>query len=170
MVYSFIIADYDCQVLYSSVFDFADRRCVKEDITVNIVQQIKKEFDFNSSVTSNIVDGSENLSIDLETKGILNVKVMEVQKPTVWHSYSGCLYILVCDSSDNRILAARTLVILIRTFRDLLPRISNGISEFVSKANIVSLIVNTFIPSGQLLFFHNQAIQQVTKDLQKAVR
>ncbi|GFR18879.1 uncharacterized protein TNCT_373711 [Trichonephila clavata] len=171
MVNSFIIADLNSQVLYSSVFNFLDDPNSREEILNYFVQKVKKEFDFNVAVSSNInMDFSENSTSDTESKGIFNVKIHDVQKPVVWHSYCGCLYILVCDKTENRILAASTLFSLIRTLKDLLPKIINSSFELVQKADVVSLIVNTFLPNGQLLFLNNQATQLLIKDIQKALR
>ncbi|GIY60261.1 uncharacterized protein CDAR_28291 [Caerostris darwini] len=171
MVNSFIIADLNSQVLYSSVFNFLDDASSREELLNYFVEKVKKEFDFNTTVSNNRgMELSENVSFDTESKGIFNVKIKDIQKPIVWHSYCGCLYILVCDDTENRILAASTLFSIIRTLKDLLPKIMSSSSELVFKVDVVSLIVNSFLPSGQLLFLNNQAMQLLIKDIQKAVR
>ncbi|XP_054724590.1 uncharacterized protein LOC129234593 [Uloborus diversus] len=164
MVNFFIIADLNCKVLYSEVYNFSEASKHKVDVTSNIVQQVKKEFDFNFA-SSTDVDCSIS---DFDSNGIFNVKVQESLKPTVWHSFRGCLYILVCDDTDNRVLAARTLIIIIRTLRDILK--PNTLADFLSGADVISLILNTILPSGQLLFLHNQAVQQITKDIQRLAK
>ncbi|GBO40607.1 hypothetical protein AVEN_205246-1 [Araneus ventricosus] len=171
MVNSFIIADLNSQVLYSSVFNFLDDASSREELLNYFVEKVKKEYDFNAAVSSNRgMDFSENAGVDSEFKGIFNAKVKGVQKPIVWHSYCGCLYILVCDTTENRILAASILFSIIRTLRDLLPKLTTSSFELVLKADVVSLIVNTLLPNGQLLFLNNQAMQLLIKDLQKSLR
>lgn len=171
MVNSFIISDLNSQVLHSSVFDFLDDAGSREELLNSIVQKVKREFDFNSSVSSNNrMDFSDSSALDIESKGIFNIKVHDSQKPVVWHSYCGMLFILVCENTENRILAASTLFFLIRTLRDLVPKMMSNSSELVLKADVVSLIVNTFLPNGQLLFMNNQATQQLIKEIQKALR
>ncbi|KAG8185047.1 hypothetical protein JTE90_017068 [Oedothorax gibbosus] len=171
MVNSFVISDLNSQVLYSSVFNFVDDAGSREELLNSIVQRVKKEFDFNTSVSSsNRMDFSDSSALDIESKGIFNLKIQDSHKPVVWHSYCGCLFILVCENTENRILAASTLFFLIRTLRDFLPKMTSNSSELVFKADVVSLIANTFLPNGQLLFMNNQANQQLIKEIQKALR
>uniref|UniRef100_A0A2L2YI91 AP-5 complex subunit sigma-1 n=1 Tax=Parasteatoda tepidariorum TaxID=114398 RepID=A0A2L2YI91_PARTP len=171
MVHSFIIAETNYQVLFSSVFNFLEDPDDREKQIKYFAQRVKKEFEFNTSVSSNNFDDfSEAYIVDIETKGIFNLKLKNVEKQIVWHSYYGCLYILVCDQTDNRILAASTLFFLIKTIKDLLPKITLSHSEIVQKADVISVVVNTFMPCGQLLFINNQAAQQLIKDIQKAIR
>jgi len=173
MVHSVIISNLNCEILYSADFDF--NQTLNSENLSYIVRKVMVEFDFNFAVSnsynfSDITSMTGNPFKDFETKGVINIKIGDNYKSVVYHSFCGCIYIFVCDYSDNRLLAYRTLVLLIRTLRDIIPKMTSYTSEIVSNADVVSMVINTFVPSGQLLFLHDQAVQQVSKDLQKILR
>lgn len=196
MVYAFVIAEIQsCELLYSSVFEFGDTPKPKTvelqrgfvNLTVNdapdrsgilcsdrtiakVVQVVKNEYNFNCSVSSeNVGVPAESNEIEMETRGIINVRISSLEKIVLWRACYGMLCILICDKTENRMLAARTLVYLIRSILDHIPKIVSSTSEIISKGDVVSAIVNTFLPCGQLLFLHSSSIQLLNKDLNKII-
>ena len=170
MVLAFIISDLNCQILFSSVFDF-NQISLEKPVLFNIVRNVKSEFDFNyASFDTSYLDEINNSSQDFETKGIVNVKINNSYQPVIYQSYYGCFYILLCNFSDNRLLGYRTLSVIIQALRDIIPRTTNYTSQFIFREDAVSMVVNTFIPSGHMLFLNDQAVQQKYKDIQKQLR
>lgn len=170
MVLALIISDLNCQILFSSVFDFNQSSLEKSDL-FNVVRKVKSEFDFNySSLDASYSDDINNLFPDIEAKGIFNVKINNSYKSVIYQSYCGCLYIILCDFSDNRLLGYRTLTTIIQALRDIIPKTANYTSQFIFHEEAVSMVVNSFIPSGHMLFLNDQAVQQKYKDIQKQLR
>lgn len=170
MVLAFIISDLNGQILFSSVFDF-NQSSLEKPLLCNIVRNVRSEFDFNySSLDTTYTDDVSNLFPDFETKGIFNVKINNSYRPVIYQYYWGCLYILLCDFSDNRLLGYRTLTVIIQALRDIIPKTTNYTSQFIFHEEAVSMVVNSFIPSGQMLFLNDQAVQQKFKNIQKQLR
>lgn len=170
MVLAFIISDLNCQILFSSAFDF-NQSSLEKPLLCNIVRNVRSEFDFNySSLDTTYSDDVNNLFPDFEAKGIFNVKINNSYRPVIYQYYWGCLYILLCDFSDNRLLGYRTLTVIIQALRDIIPKTTNYTSQFIFHEEAVSMVVNSFIPSGHMLFLNDQAVQQKFKNIQKQLR
>lgn len=166
MVLAFIISDLNCQILFNSTFDFNQSDFKHVDL-MNIVQEVKSEFDSNSLVyRSGNFEDAKNV-LDFETKGIISMKFNNNWNPVIYRTFCGCMYILLCDITDNRLLAYRTLSVIIQILKDTIPKVTSLTSQFIFRADAVSMIVNSLIPSGHLLFLNDHAVQEMSKDLYK---
>lgn len=139
----------------------------------DVVRKVKLEFDFNNSCMLPSPFGTIEPFIDSreqETGGVFSYRFQNGDERIVcWHFLKGRLYILLCLKHENRILAGRVLILLITKLQEYLPASSVVLMEPVHKVEIVSSLVNTFLPNGQLLFAHHRPLKQLDKNLHKLV-
>lgn len=146
----------------------------RRKITADIINKVKTEFDFNTSASFPSPFGSADILLDpypreYETGGVFSYIIDKVEKVICWHALRGRAYILVCDKHENRMLAGQLLIHLIGKLQEYLPAANVLLLEPVNRVEIVSALVNTFLPSGQLLFAHRHVMKHLDKDLHKII-
>ncbi|KAJ1213272.1 hypothetical protein NDU88_000910 [Pleurodeles waltl] len=86
------------------------------------------------------------------------------QKTVLWMGVLSIGFALICDADENLVLAENTLRMLVRFLVDAL-KLLNQSSDVVLKADKAEILLNTFLPHGQLLFLNHQFIQSLEKEL-----
>ncbi|XP_074052152.1 AP-5 complex subunit sigma-1 isoform X2 [Macrotis lagotis] len=85
-------------------------------------------------------------------------------KVVVWLGFLSLGCALVCEPHENLLLAESTLCLLSRLLLDHLKLLSSS-SDILLRADRVEIILNHFLPQGQLLFLNDQFVQGLEKEL-----
>lgn len=86
------------------------------------------------------------------------------QKTVLWMGVLSIGFALICDADENLVLAENTLRMLVRFLVDALKLLSQS-SDVVLKSDKAEILLNTFLPHGQLLFLNHQFVQALEKEL-----
>uniref|UniRef100_A0A1B6CZV9 Uncharacterized protein n=1 Tax=Clastoptera arizonana TaxID=38151 RepID=A0A1B6CZV9_9HEMI len=84
----------------------------------------------------------------------------------VWEAVHGLGFSMLCKKSENYIQAQNMMEIVISQLDKYLDFLSNP-AVALKSIETVSLIINQFLPSGQILFLNSSFIQQFEKQLEK---
>uniref|UniRef100_A0A8D0CA54 Adaptor related protein complex 5 subunit sigma 1 n=1 Tax=Salvator merianae TaxID=96440 RepID=A0A8D0CA54_SALMN len=79
------------------------------------------------------------------------------EKTVLWLGLQCLGFALVCDAHENLMLAESTLRLLVKALLDHLKLLSSG-SEVLLKADRTEVILQKFLPQGQLLFLNDQFV------------
>ncbi len=142
-----------------------------------IAEEIQSEYGFRASTA--------NRSYDLELQTLLSEGTlpefeigyfrvppdseefcfMPREKIVVWLAALNCGFSLICDPSENRMLAENVLKLLIKYIQDYC-RVLSEPQNVLMKPDRVALIQNQFLPDGKLLFMNHRVIRQYEKELE----
>ncbi|XP_069488356.1 AP-5 complex subunit sigma-1 [Ambystoma mexicanum] len=86
------------------------------------------------------------------------------RKIVVWMGVLSLGFALICDAEENLMLAESTLRMLVKFLLDAL-KLLNQSSDIVLKADKAEILLNMFLPHGQLLFLNHQFVQALEKEL-----
>lgn len=87
----------------------------------------------------------------------------------VWLGAANTGFTLVCDPTENRLLAESVLCRLVRSLQHNL-RIMNQPTEGSLKSDKVALILNIFLPAGNLNFMNHRVVRQLEKEIDMQVK
>ncbi|XP_036604978.1 AP-5 complex subunit sigma-1 isoform X2 [Trichosurus vulpecula] len=85
-------------------------------------------------------------------------------KVAVWLGVLSLGCVLVCEPHENLLLAESTLRLLTRLLLHHLKLLSSG-SDILLRVDRIEIILNHFLPQGQLLFLNDQFVQVLEKEL-----
>ncbi|KAJ9583162.1 hypothetical protein L9F63_022494 [Diploptera punctata] len=85
--------------------------------------------------------------------------------PIVWQCAPGLGFVLLCNRRENIVQAHNVLSIIIQQLEKHLQFVSNP-AMALALVETVALIVNQFLPSGQLLFMNSRLVRQFEKQLE----
>jgi hypothetical protein len=88
-----------------------------------------------------------------------------VEMPIVWHGVPGLGFVLVCSKSENYVQAHNILDLIIQQLEKHLQFLTNPVMA-LTIVETVALIVNQFLPGGQLLFVNSRLVRQFEKQLE----
>ncbi|KAJ4435874.1 hypothetical protein ANN_18494 [Periplaneta americana] len=78
-----------------------------------------------------------------------------VEMPIVWQAVPGLGFVLVCSKTDNYVQAHNVLDVIIQHLEKHLQFLTNPVMA-MTIVETVALIVNQFLPGGQLLFMNSR--------------
>ena len=111
-----------------------------------------------------------NVNKETSAKGIFMERKWKpdsgLEIPVVWHSTPGLGFVLLCNRQDNNVQAHNVLSIIIQQLEKHLQFVSNP-ALALTVVETVGLIVNQFLPSGQLLFMNSRLVRQFEKQLER---
>lgn len=87
----------------------------------------------------------------------------------VWLSVNGFGVALVCYHYENRLLAEMILKLLTRHLNDFC-RFTLQPSELFSKPEKVQIVLNKFLPYGQLLFMNHRLVRMLERETETAMK
>ncbi|XP_022251883.1 uncharacterized protein LOC111087887 [Limulus polyphemus] len=82
-------------------------------------------------------------------------------KIVFWHTLRGFCYVLVCEQHENRLLAIKILKDILCSLELQYPIKDKGLN-----AEVISTVVDAFLPNGQLQFMHNRVIKMLRKNVE----
>jgi hypothetical protein len=99
-------------------------------------------------------------------KGIfMERKENSVEMPIIWQGVPGLGFVLVCNKSENYLQAHNVLNVIIQQLEKHLQILTNP-ALALTIIETVALIVNQFLPGGQLLFMNSRFVRQFEKQLE----
>ncbi|GAB1607866.1 uncharacterized protein LOC106867753 [Argonauta hians] len=91
------------------------------------------------------------------------------EKVIIWYGAGTLAFSLVCDKSENRLIAEIILKYIVRYLQEYLLVFSQP-SEILNKADCILQIVHQLIPDGLLLFRGHKVMKQLEKELDSCMR
>jgi hypothetical protein len=92
-------------------------------------------------------------------------KENSVEMPIIWQGVPGLGFVLVCNKSENYVQAHNVLDMIIQQLEKHLQFLTNP-ALALTIVETVALIVNQFLPGGQLLFMNSRFVRQFEKQLE----
>ncbi|XP_064420893.1 AP-5 complex subunit sigma-1 [Latimeria chalumnae] len=89
-------------------------------------------------------------------------------KIVVWLGIWFLSFTLICDPHENLMLAENTLRTVTKYLLEYLKPLSQG-SEILLKADKIEVILNRFLPHGQLLFINHRFVHSLEKELSSCI-
>lgn len=115
--------------------------------------------------------GNDDTLPDLEV-GCIRLPVgnpFSVERIALWLGAGNTGFSLVCEKSENRLLAENVLKILIRFIQEHV-RVLNQPSEARLKSDRIALILSRFLPNGNLLFMNHRVVRQLEKEVENLMK
>ncbi|XP_046562782.1 AP-5 complex subunit sigma-1-like [Haliotis rubra] len=183
MVYTFIINTLlpgSSKIIYYKHFVPYDVDIVDESTTAaevrsgrrkqrqQIADMVHSEYQFRRSLANRSVEedvlrlGNDDTLPDLETGHILLTTDSEQFVTWMGAGYTG--FALVCDTTENRLLAESVLRLLIRYLQEHV-RVLTQPTDVGLRTDRVGLVLSRFLPQGSLLFMNNRVVRQFEKEL-----
>lgn len=194
MVYAFIInflSSANSKVLYYCVFgqeyiesDHGGDELPPEDVrklrrdNINAVSsRVHSEYLFRRATSSRTIEEDIQKIINDDALPEMELgffrmgegEILRSEKIVVWMATGNIGFSLICEKTENRLLTETILKLLIRYLHEYL-RILNQPTEASLKADKVGLVINKFLPEGNLLFMNNRVIRQLEKELETAMK
>lgn len=92
-------------------------------------------------------------------------KENSVEMPVIWQGVPGLGFVLVCNKSENYVQGHNVLDVIIQQLEKHLQFLTNP-ALALTIVETVALIVNQFLPGGQLLFMNSRFVRQFEKQLE----
>ena len=199
MVYAFIIHTLlppVPKILYSCVFgsetidsDIGEdsvggiRSATKEQI-VEVALEIQSQYNFRTSVSGRSYEANMQA---LQNEGTLpelelgfvrfpcgrqagsDGKSSGRVKTAVWLGALNCAFVLLCDAHENRVLAEHALKVLVKHLHEHC-RVFHQPADVPGKVDRVALVLNQFLPGGQLLVMNHRLLRQFEKELDVKIK
>ncbi|XP_048590306.1 AP-5 complex subunit sigma-1 [Nematostella vectensis] len=187
MVYAFIVHTLNpgpCRVLFSTSFiqdldvdDTEDPRTTRKENLQLVAQRMQSEYAF-TQVASGVIlredlsgmSTTEEILAQLES-GIFRLQAgnpFSTDKVVVWKGTGNCGFCLVCEPTENRIIAENVLILLIRFIQEYC-RVIPQTAEAILKADKLAAVTHQFLPNGQLLFMNHRFVRQMEKELEQVM-
>jgi hypothetical protein len=88
-----------------------------------------------------------------------------VEMPIIWTGVPGLGFVLVCNKSENYVQAHNVLEVIVQQLEKHLQFLTNP-ALALTIVETVALIVNQFLPGGQLLFMNSRLVREFEKQLE----
>lgn len=157
----------------------SDPRIQRKDYFLSIAERVQSEYSFKTTVTPRSYETEAQI---LATEGTLPdfeigfFKFLPADEEgghpgriVIWMGALNCAMTLVCYPAENRLAAELTLKELVKYTQQHCQVWGQAI-EAVLKADRVTLIVNQFLPNGQLLISNHRLIRQLEKELEAKMK
>ncbi|XP_060075516.1 AP-5 complex subunit sigma-1-like [Ylistrum balloti] len=183
MVNAFIIHTLlpgPCRVLYQQVYHVAeidttatkssdsDFRILRKQKIQEVASEVHSEYQFRRAVSNRTVEqdlqrlNNEDTLPEME-HGFLRLPAMD-SMIAVWQGTGNTCCTLVCSETENRMLAENVLKLLLRFLQEHLRLLHQPV-EVVNKPDKVAIVLNRFLPNGQLLFMNHRMVRQLEKEM-----
>ncbi|XP_038070705.1 AP-5 complex subunit sigma-1-like [Patiria miniata] len=158
-----------------------DTRTFKKEQLALVARQVQSEYAFRKSVVSKdqveqstgvysvtgLADDASQADIGFFRLAAGNP--FRGEKIAVWLGLANVGLTLVCERSENRLLAESALKLLAKSLQEHVQAVSQPV-EVQLKGERVAIIVHQFLPSGRLVFMNYTVIRQLEKDMENMLR
>ena len=178
------------KILYSCMFgcervecepgNDSSRTALAEQVG-QVAREIQSQYNFRASITRRSYEADMQV---LQNEGTLPelelgfVRFREAcendasyrrAKTALWVGALNCAFVLLCDAHENRALAEHVLKVLVRHLQEHC-RVFYQPADIPSKIDRVALVVNQFLPGGQLLVMNHRLLRQFEKELDVKIK
>jgi len=102
--------------------------------------------------------------------GFLRVSGLQPQgNIAVWQGSGDTGFILLCDPTENRMQAETSLKLIINNLQNYL-RLMNQPMEVLNKPERIALLLNKFLPDGNLILMNHRVVRQLEKELETLMK
>ena len=137
-----------------------------------IADEVHSEYQFRRSVANRTVEedvqrlNSEDMLPEFDTGHFLTREGLNFPKDSfvTWMGAGFTGFALVCDRTENRLTAESVLRLLIRYLQEYV-RVLNQPAEVGVRSDRIVLILNKFLPRGNLLLMNHRVIRHLEKEL-----
>ncbi|XP_076102465.1 AP-5 complex subunit sigma-1-like [Mytilus galloprovincialis] len=91
------------------------------------------------------------------------------EKIAVWLGAGYTCFTLICEKTENRMLAETVLKTLIRFLQQHVGLLTSP-TEACTKPERISVILDKFLPQGNLLFMNHRVIRQLEKETESIIK
>jgi AP-5 complex subunit sigma-1 len=143
----------------------------------NVADYVQSEYLFRKAVTGRTMEedisrlNNEDTLPEFEM-GFLRLPTGEpyqTEKISLWQAAANCCFTFVLERHENRSVAENVLKRLIGFFQEHF-RVLNQPSEAMLKVDRVDLILDKYLPGGQLLFMNNKYSRQLEKQIEQIMK
>ncbi|EGC38298.1 hypothetical protein DICPUDRAFT_28941 [Dictyostelium purpureum] len=124
-------------------------------------QQFLQQFNFSNQF---------NQSSNDDTSTSLSDPSLYVSTPkfVIWKKLLGVCFTIICEEDENRLLVSNFLTMFSNVILDnFKTTISKTLpQEILPKSDEILLLLNSYLPNGQLLFISNQFSKQIKTNIQ----
>ncbi|XP_067898357.1 AP-5 complex subunit sigma-1 [Heterodontus francisci] len=121
--------------------------------------------DFGSMITEEVAGPQDS---DLGVFRLPAGDIFTEETTVVWMAVLSLGFALICDPYENLMLAENTLRLMVKYLTEHLKLLIQG-NDVVLKTDRIEVILNTFLPHGQLMFINCCFIQSLEKELNASV-
>lgn len=186
------------KILYSCVFGFeridADTgkdsesgvRSARKEQIVQVALEIQSQYTFRTSVSGRSYEAdmqvlqNEGTLPELElgfirfpdrqqASGDGTSRCRPKPKTAVWLGALNCAFVLLCDAHENRALAEHVLKVLVKHLHEHC-RVFHQPADVTNRVDRVALVLNQFLPGGQLLVMNHRLLRQFEKELDVKIK
>ncbi|KAK5574412.1 hypothetical protein RB653_009687 [Dictyostelium firmibasis] len=91
-------------------------------------------------------------------------------KYCIWKKILGVCFTIVCEDDENRLLASNFLTlfsnVIVDVFKTTITKTINPM-DILPRSEEILLLLNSYLPNGQLLFISNQFSKQIKTNIQQ---
>ncbi|KAK6174144.1 hypothetical protein SNE40_017475 [Patella caerulea] len=192
MVYAFLINTIvpgTPRLIYYDIYGQDGVADESRDITGDVLKSIRKaqiqlvservhsEYQFRRAISGRSVEedvlrvSNDDTLPEFEV-GFFRLGMGEIfnrERYVVWLGAGYTAFSVVCEISENRLLAESVLRLLIRYLQEHV-RVLTQPSETGLRSERVGVVLNTFLPSGNLLFLNHRLIRQLEKEVDNQIK
>ncbi|KAN0033563.1 hypothetical protein ACTFIV_000024 [Dictyostelium citrinum] len=91
-------------------------------------------------------------------------------KYCIWKKILGVCFTIICEDDENRLLASNFLTlfsnVIVDVFKTTITKTINPM-DILTRSEELLLLLNSYLPNGQLLFISNQFSKQIKTNIQQ---
>ncbi|XP_043920015.1 AP-5 complex subunit sigma-1 isoform X2 [Protopterus annectens] len=172
-----------CRVLYSQTFgsersesrnkDPEEERCYRKEQIFAVARQVKSACTLSRQAMGKsqsafaFPPSDEVVALQEADFGVFRLPPgdpFSESKTVLWLGIQSVGFALVCDPYENLMLAENSLKMIVRYLLEYLRLLSQG-SDIMLKADKIEIILNKFLPCGQLLFINHRFVYSIEREL-----
>uniref|UniRef100_V9L6E8 Protein C20orf29-like protein n=1 Tax=Callorhinchus milii TaxID=7868 RepID=V9L6E8_CALMI len=153
--------------------DLRARRLVRKERLAAVSRQVKSLCamarqasekpipDFGSVI------GEESIAVQEAEFGVFRLPAGDPfveEKTVLWMGVLSLGFALICEAHENLMLAENTLKLIVKNLMECLKLLIHG-NDILLKTDKIEMVLNTFLPHGQLMFINCCFIQSLDKEL-----
>lgn len=95
--------------------------------------------------------------------------IFNKSKVVVWLAAINCGFTMICDIDDNRQTTETVLRLLVKFMQKYCDVLTKP-SDILAKADKITMVVDAFLPSGQLVIMNHRLVRQLEKELEIKIK
>jgi len=186
MVYGFIIQGIDSPptVYFACFFTAHGNDINKKKKQQAVVDEVEQELKFRQNCDANNATFTGLLQLDSKeaeqarltsNQGEFRIPAgsfFDSQKFVIWRQLLSTVFVIICEPDENRLLASNFLSLLPRILIDNFknPQLTIQPKEMLLKPEEVLILIQSYLPNGQLLFANGQFVRHLKRDAEAALQ
>lgn len=117
-----------------------------------------------------ILEGGRDRDELFPARGLFRISAGDIfpaGKTVVWLARDECAYVLLCELDENWIQAETILSIITKLVIEHITSHEQKNAELMLKSEKIAVILNQFLPSGQIQFLNHKLQAQLERQVEK---